>query len=640
MNISNNNYSNIFDLPNEILFIIIKKLNISDVIYSLVDVNERFGRLLFDPFYIQNLNITLKTMKPFCHRTFSIHEQVLSNICENILPNIHDQVKQLAIEEHSIERIFIYNYSQLYSLSLVNFKEEILCKYLTDYSVLRNLLIYQITHLHIDIQTDKIPKILSKISSNILILILSLCQRLIKLNFCQVFSYRNSFIPICKLPKTCFTYSTLIELKINVATFNDCLRLLDGRFDSLSKLTINVREIKYERKEINNETKLPKLKYFSLTSFDIIQNFDDYIIPLLRRMINLEELILFLTVVRVDSTVIDGIELYDQVLVHMSHLNKKNFNIQNSFIGREYGEVGSYVHLDPSTITGFKQSKGVVMSHVYSLPYQFESFLHLNSSFQDGMFVNVRCLTMTDSYPFEREFFKIISDSFPLVKNLTISNLKPQKNKQHSSTLISFPHLNLLNLVHAHDDYAQQFLVDTNTHLPCLLDLCITYESLEIVTNNFTNDATRLYCSKLKGLHMDKPFVRPKHFDEYFRLLFHLYSFELDHELYDDKCVMIDGCCPTDRETLWTSIGCETCTRRKKNTLEEKITDELIKQEKLLSSTISITPTDPLSHVFQKKAVTNSTNETTTAGSYMLKRLYGNTDLLSSNKTTTTTGQV
>ncbi|CAF1457576.1 unnamed protein product [Adineta steineri] len=89
-----------------------------------------------------------------------------------------------------------------------------------------------------------------------------------------------------------------------------------------------------------------------------------------------------------------------------------------------------------------------------------------------------------------------------------------------------------------------------------------------------------------------------------------------------------------------TSIGCETCTRRKKNTLEEKITDELIKQEKLLSSTISITPTDPLSHVFQKKAVTNSTNETTTAGSYMLKRLYGNTDLLSSNKTTTTTGQV
>ncbi|CAF3999621.1 unnamed protein product [Adineta steineri] len=575
MNISNNNYSNIFDLPNELLFIIIKKLNIGDVIYSLVDVNERFVHLLFDPFYIQNLNITLMTMKSFCHRTFSIHEQVLSNICENILPNIHDQVKQLVIEQHSIKRILTYNYSQLYSLSLVNFKEEILFQYLTDYSVLRDLLTHQITHLNIDFQTDEIPKILSKISLDILIMILSLCQRLIKLNFCQVFSYRNSFLSIYKLPQTSCSYSSLIELKINVATFNDCLRLLNRRFDSLSKLTINVREIKYERKQINNKTKLPKLKYFSLASFDMIQNFDEYIVSLLRRMINLEELRLFLAVVRVDSTVIDGIELYDQVLVHMSHLNKfvfsinngvffenneidvpSNEDIQNSFIGREYGEVGSYVHFESSTITGFKQSKDVVMSHVYSLPYQFESFLHLNNSFQGGMFVNVRHLTMTDSYPFEREFFKTISDSFPFIENLTISNLEPQKNKQHSSTLISFPHLNLLNLINAHDDYAEQFLVDTNTHLPCLLDLCITYESLEIVTNNFTNDATRLYCSELKGLHMDKPFVRPKHFDEYFCSLFHLYSFELDHQLYDDKC------CSTDRETLYGTFIDEVINMR------------------------------------------------------------------------------
>ncbi|CAF1267161.1 unnamed protein product [Adineta steineri] len=295
MNISNNNYSNIFDLPNEILFIIIKKLNIGDVIYSLVNVNERLFHLLFDPFYMQNLNITLMTIKSFYQRTFSLHEQVLSNICENILPNIHDQVKQLTVEQHSIERILTHNYSQLYSLSLVNFKEEILCKYLRDHSALRDLLTHQITHLNIDIQSDEIPTLLSKISSYIFILILSLCQRLIKLNFCQVFSYRNSFSLIYKLPQTSCSYSTLIELKINVATFNACLCLLDGHFDCLSKLTINVGEIKCERKQINNETKLPKLKHFSLTSFDMIHDYDKYIIPLLHRMINLEELILFLT---------------------------------------------------------------------------------------------------------------------------------------------------------------------------------------------------------------------------------------------------------------------------------------------------------------------------------------------------------
>jgi hypothetical protein len=37
--------------------------------------------------------------------------------------------------------------------------------------------------------------------------------------------------------------STLIKLKINVATFFDCLYMLDGRLDFLSTLIINVRDI-------------------------------------------------------------------------------------------------------------------------------------------------------------------------------------------------------------------------------------------------------------------------------------------------------------------------------------------------------------------------------------------------------------
>ena len=59
MNISNNNHPHIFDLPNEILFIIINKLNIVDVSYSLVDLNERFAQLVLNPLYIQNLDITI-----------------------------------------------------------------------------------------------------------------------------------------------------------------------------------------------------------------------------------------------------------------------------------------------------------------------------------------------------------------------------------------------------------------------------------------------------------------------------------------------------------------------------------------------------------------------------------------------------
>jgi hypothetical protein len=126
MNISNKIHPNILDLPNEILFLIINKLNIGDVLYSLMNLDQRFLQLVFDPLYIQNLNITVMTINSYYNRSFSIHEQVLSRICENILPYIHNQIKKLVIEQQSIERILTFNYCQLYSLSLVNFNEDTL----------------------------------------------------------------------------------------------------------------------------------------------------------------------------------------------------------------------------------------------------------------------------------------------------------------------------------------------------------------------------------------------------------------------------------------------------------------------------------------------------------------------------------
>ncbi len=47
-----NNCLNILDLPDEILLIICSKMNIVDVLYSLVDVNQRFDRLVLDPLTI------------------------------------------------------------------------------------------------------------------------------------------------------------------------------------------------------------------------------------------------------------------------------------------------------------------------------------------------------------------------------------------------------------------------------------------------------------------------------------------------------------------------------------------------------------------------------------------------------------
>jgi hypothetical protein len=247
-------------------------------------------------------------------------------------------------------------------------------------------------------------------------------------------------------------------------------------------------------------------------------------------MINLEELILFLSILRVDSSYVDGIQLYDDILIYMPLLKKFTFSIdtsvlcknvklnlpsnediQRSFIGRRYEQVGSYIQN--------LSIKGESRCHIYSLPYQLNTFFYRSNSFHGGMFHNVRCLFMIDFRPFQRNFFKVISQSFPILKNLYIRNDEPQTDKQQPITFIKFPHLIQLDLYLAHVDYAEQFLIDKNCHLPRLLNLDIKYESLATVTHNFTNDATRLTCAKLTSLILDEPIVRPGNFDQYFPLL-------------------------------------------------------------------------------------------------------------------------
>jgi hypothetical protein len=78
-------------------------------------------------------------------------------------------------------------------------------------------------------------------------------------------------------------------------------------------------------------------------------------------MINLEELTLSLSVIRIDSNYIDGIQIHNDILRYMPRLTKfifsietaivknkndlvllSNEDIQRSFIGRGFGPVGSH----------------------------------------------------------------------------------------------------------------------------------------------------------------------------------------------------------------------------------------------------------------------------------------------------------
>jgi hypothetical protein len=129
MNIISNDYINILDLPDEMLRAIFNKLNMVDVFYSLVDVNQRFDRLALDSLYIRHLDFAVKP--PLKHDCSSVDHQVLDQICRKILPRIHHKINKLTVEPSSMERVLDTHYPRLHSLSLVNFRAETLLQHLT-----------------------------------------------------------------------------------------------------------------------------------------------------------------------------------------------------------------------------------------------------------------------------------------------------------------------------------------------------------------------------------------------------------------------------------------------------------------------------------------------------------------------------
>ncbi|CAF4193943.1 unnamed protein product [Rotaria sordida] len=245
---------NILDLPDEIVLAIIRKLNMIDVLYSLVDVNQRFDRLVLDPLYVHHLDLTVTSL---LNNNFSVGKKVLDRICEEILPRISNNIKKIILDQHSMERILpAIVFSQLYSLTLSTLQPDALLPYLTGDTKLRYLLTNQITHLNIDILDQVTTELNNENESNIFTLILSIGKCVTDLTFSQWLCYKHTWISIFHLPSTSCVSSTLTKLNINVNTFDDCLYLLDDHLDSLSSIIINIRKISAPLLDIDNTVRI------------------------------------------------------------------------------------------------------------------------------------------------------------------------------------------------------------------------------------------------------------------------------------------------------------------------------------------------------------------------------------------------
>ncbi|CAF1505972.1 unnamed protein product [Rotaria sordida] len=440
MDILNNSYINILDLPDEMLRIIFNKLNMVDMLYSLVDVNQRFDRLAFDSLYIDHLDLVIK--QDDIHNS-SIDTHILDRICSKILPRINNKVTKFTLEPLSMERVFgTVHYPQLHSLSFINFQPNILSQHLLDETIIR-LLENQITHITVDIKIENVEKTNGS-DPNTFLIILLVSKCLNDLTYLQKSSRKYITFLSSNISYTHCLSSTLTKLTINVNYFDDCLYLLNGCLQSLSTLIIRINDINRSSSMIDNTKKLVKLKCFSLATDWRTFYYDNQVVPLLRRMLNIEELTLFLSVLRPTCTYIDGNQLYDEVLNYMPRLNKFIFSIHTCIINYDIGiDRPSNDDIRNSFISRGIQSFDTCFDdkfmnnrgncHVYSLPYQFNDFLYMGSCFQGGRFDKVRLLSMQDERPFEHKLFQIISQDFPFLQQLTICNDIPQENEQHHS---------------------------------------------------------------------------------------------------------------------------------------------------------------------------------------------------------------
>jgi hypothetical protein len=99
--------SQLNDLPNEILMMILKYLHHHDVLYSFININKRFNSIIKDTIIEKKLTLIS-----------SFNDTIFDRICE-ILPEFYDNIQWINLESSITKRILLStNYPKLKALVL------------------------------------------------------------------------------------------------------------------------------------------------------------------------------------------------------------------------------------------------------------------------------------------------------------------------------------------------------------------------------------------------------------------------------------------------------------------------------------------------------------------------------------------
>ncbi|CAF1388886.1 unnamed protein product [Adineta steineri] len=246
-------------------------------------------------------------------------------------------------------------------------------------------------------------------------------------------------ISSCDLPLTIFSSSTLTKSSLNVKNFNDVYILLDGRLIQLNTLIVHVEFIDdWVSTSSYSADSLSNLKCFSLTCFDVTDEYDITVLSFIRRMSHLEELTLILHISG-RSILKSGTDFDDKLLIHMKQLHRFIFYIQPKERINDPTILASISDIEQS----FTNKKYGQVAYLFQM-------------------LNIYLSISNIQQPYWR-----YEERYLLEKGWC--------------SIIEFSHLIVLDLEHAHPYYLEHFLNDTKTHLPCLTELKIIYGDLKNV---------------------------------------------------------------------------------------------------------------------------------------------------------------
>ena len=98
----NHSSAQLMEFPDELLLIILKKLDNIDALYSLMGQNTRLDQILRDPCFTTKINFIIPN-----DDTSTQVDTLLDRFCLEILPKIHHLIRRLQVQSTAMERILL-----------------------------------------------------------------------------------------------------------------------------------------------------------------------------------------------------------------------------------------------------------------------------------------------------------------------------------------------------------------------------------------------------------------------------------------------------------------------------------------------------------------------------------------------------